>query len=99
VLSDNRKYRKFTSKQKVELVLASFRGDRSIAELCREHDRRGEPVAEVARAGGRDPDHISGSNRYSKLGISRSTRSRRFGLGAGLDDPANAEGDVVTRHQ
>ena len=26
VLSDNRKYRKFTSKQKVELVLASFRG-------------------------------------------------------------------------
>jgi len=38
VLSDNRRYRKFTSKQKVELVLASFRGDRSIAELCREHD-------------------------------------------------------------
>jgi hypothetical protein len=33
VLSDNRKYRKFTAKQKVELVLASFRGDRSIAEL------------------------------------------------------------------
>ena len=32
--SDHRKYRKFTSKQKVgELVLASFRGDRSIAEL------------------------------------------------------------------
>jgi len=30
VLSDNRKYRKFTAKQKVELVLASFRGDRSI---------------------------------------------------------------------
>ena len=38
MLSDNRKYRKFTAKQKVELVLASFRGDRSIAELCREHD-------------------------------------------------------------
>jgi len=30
VLSDNRKYRKFTAKQKVEIVLASFRGDRSI---------------------------------------------------------------------
>jgi hypothetical protein len=27
VLSDNRKYRKFTAKQKVEIVLASFRGD------------------------------------------------------------------------
>jgi len=37
-LSDNRKYRRFTSKQKVEIVLASFRGDRSIAELCREHE-------------------------------------------------------------
>jgi len=37
-LSDKRKYRKFTPKQKVELVLASFRGDRSIADICREHD-------------------------------------------------------------
>src|SRR5438034_8254552 len=37
-LSDNRKYRKFTSKQKLEIVLASLRGDRSVAELCREHD-------------------------------------------------------------
>ena len=37
-LSDVRKYRKFTAKQKVELVLASFRGDRSIAESCREHN-------------------------------------------------------------
>src|SRR6187200_2210309 len=38
LLSDKRKYRKFTAKQKVELVLASFRGNRSIAEICREHD-------------------------------------------------------------
>jgi transposase len=38
LLSDKRKYRKFTPKQKVELVLASFRGDRSVAEICREHD-------------------------------------------------------------
>lgn len=30
-------YRKFTSKQKLEIVLASLRGDRSVAELCREH--------------------------------------------------------------
>ena len=37
-MSDKRKYRKFTAKQKVELVLASFRGDRSVAEICREHD-------------------------------------------------------------
>jgi transposase len=38
LLSDKRKYRKFTAKQKLELVVASFRGDRSIAELCRDHD-------------------------------------------------------------
>ena len=37
-MSDKRKYRKFTVAQKAELVLASFRGDRSIAEICREHD-------------------------------------------------------------
>ncbi len=37
-MSDKRKYGKFTSKQKVELVLASLRGDRSVAEICREHD-------------------------------------------------------------
>jgi hypothetical protein len=40
LLSDKRKCRKFTPKQKVELVLASFRGDRSVAEICREHDCR-----------------------------------------------------------
>jgi transposase len=36
-LSEQRKYRKFTAKQKLEIVVASLRGDRSIAELCREH--------------------------------------------------------------
>jgi transposase len=36
-LSEHRKYRKFTAKQKLEIVVASLRGDRSIAELCREH--------------------------------------------------------------
>src|SRR4051794_41916007 len=37
-LSETRKYRKFSPQQKLELVLASWRGERSIAELCREHD-------------------------------------------------------------
>jgi transposase len=36
-LSETRKYRKFTAQQKLELVTASLRGERSIAELCREH--------------------------------------------------------------
>ena len=33
-----RKYRKFTAQQKLELVLASLRGEKTIAELCREHE-------------------------------------------------------------
>jgi transposase len=37
-LSEKRTYRKFTPQQKLELVMASRRGERSIAELCREHD-------------------------------------------------------------
>src|SRR4051812_50116098 len=37
-LGETRKYRKFTPQQKLELVLASWRGERSIAERCREHD-------------------------------------------------------------
>src|SRR3712207_1578297 len=38
-LSDKRRqYRKFTPQQKLELVMASWRGEKSIAELCREHD-------------------------------------------------------------
>src|SRR5215216_4027571 len=37
-LSETRKYRKFSPQQKLELVMASWRGERSVAELCREHD-------------------------------------------------------------
>src|SRR5918996_6619481 len=37
-LSETRKYQKFTPQQKLELVMASWRGEKSIAELCREHD-------------------------------------------------------------
>lgn len=38
-MSEARKtYRKFTAQQKLELVLASWRGERSITEICREHD-------------------------------------------------------------
>ena len=36
--SARRQYRKFSAQQKTELVLASLRGQKSIAELCREHD-------------------------------------------------------------
>ena len=37
-MSDTRKYRKFSAQQKTELVLASLRGPKTIAQLCREHE-------------------------------------------------------------
>ena len=37
-MSETRKYRKFSAQQKTEIVLASLRGPKSVAELCREHD-------------------------------------------------------------
>ena len=37
-MSDTRKYRKFSAQQETEIVLASLRGPKSMAELCREHE-------------------------------------------------------------
>lgn len=54
-MSGKRKYRTFTPKQKVELVLASFRGDRSVAELCREHDLS----KTVLRRARRSAEHVA----------------------------------------
>ena len=36
-MSEARKYRRFSASEKLEVVLASLRGDRSVAEICREH--------------------------------------------------------------
>ena len=36
-MSEQRKYRSWTAKQKIEIVLAGLRGDRSVKEVCREH--------------------------------------------------------------
>ncbi len=37
-MSEKRSYRKFTAKQKAEVVLAGLRGDRSVKDVCREHE-------------------------------------------------------------
>src|SRR5215216_1092041 len=37
-LSETKRYRKFTAQQKTEIVLASLRGPKTMAELCREHE-------------------------------------------------------------
>jgi len=59
-LSDKRKYRKFTPKQKVEMVRASFRGDRSVAEICREHG-----LSETLLGHGRDQMVEAGAERFT----------------------------------
>ena len=59
-MSEQRKYRKFTAKQKLEIVLASLRGDRSIAELCREHD-----ISETLLRRWRDQMIEAGMERYA----------------------------------
>lgn len=35
-MSEQRKYRKWSAKQKLEIVLAGLRGDRSVRDVCRE---------------------------------------------------------------
>jgi transposase len=37
-VGESRSYRKFSAQQKTEVVLASLRGPKTIAQLCREHD-------------------------------------------------------------
>ena len=36
-MSERKKYRTWTVAQKLEIVLAGLRGERSVAEVCREH--------------------------------------------------------------
>ena len=38
MLSETKKYRAWTAQQKIEIVFAGMRGDRSIKEVCREHE-------------------------------------------------------------
>ena len=37
-LATRRNYRKFTAQQKLEIVLAGLRGDRTVKDVCREHE-------------------------------------------------------------
>ena len=57
-MSDTRKYRKFTAQQKTEIVLASLRGPKSMAELCREHE-----IAESLLRKGREQFLAAGAER------------------------------------
>jgi len=48
-MSEQRKYRTWTAQQKVEIVLAGLRGDRTVKEVCRQHG-----IAETLYYGWRD---------------------------------------------
>src|SRR5438034_6327802 len=48
-LSEQRTYRSWTAQQKLEIVLAGLRGDRSVREVCREH-----AISETLYSGWRD---------------------------------------------
>ncbi len=48
-MSEQRKYRSWTAKQKLEIVLAGLKGDRTVREVCREHG-----IAETLYYGWRD---------------------------------------------
>lgn len=37
-MSEAKKYRTWTAQQKIEIVVAGLRGDRSIKEVCRDHE-------------------------------------------------------------
>jgi transposase-like protein len=58
-LSGQRGYRKFTAKQKLEIVLAGLRGDRSVREVCREH-----AISETLYYGWRDQALEAAAERF-----------------------------------
>lgn len=60
MLSETRKYRKLTAQQKTEMVLASLRGQKTIAELCREHD-----ISETLLRRWREQFLVAGAQRLS----------------------------------
>ncbi len=59
-LSEQRKYRRWTAQQKLEIVLAGLRGDRSVREVCREH-----AISETLYDGWRDPLLEAGRERLA----------------------------------
>ena len=58
-MSEQRKYRSFAAQQKLEIVLAGLRGDRSVREVCREH-----AISEALFYGWRDQLLEAGRERF-----------------------------------
>jgi transposase len=59
-LGEQRKYRSWTAQQKLEIVLAGLRGDRSVRDVCREH-----AISETLFYGWRDQLLEAGRERFA----------------------------------
>ena len=59
-LREQRKYRTWTARQKIEIVLAGLRGGRSVKEVCREH-----AISEALFYGWRDQLLEAGRERFA----------------------------------
>jgi len=70
-LSGQRKYRSWTARQKLEIVLAGMRGDRSVRDVCREHG-----IAETLLYGWRDKILVAG--RETLAGKEERSREREL---------------------
>jgi hypothetical protein len=71
-MSEKRKYRTFTPEQKLEIVLAGLRGDRSVRDVCREHG-----IAETLYYQWRDRLLEAARLRWRRLGIAAVIRPSR----------------------
>ena len=86
-MTEKRKYRTFTPEQKLAIVLAGLRGDKSVKELCRDHQ-----ISETLYYSWRDQLLEAGKERYAgaKGAASETTELRRkvvpAGAGAGPQD-------------
>ena len=80
-LSEQRKYRSWTAQQKLELVLAGLRGDRTVKGVCREHQ-----ISDTLYYSWRqqaDPGRARGAGREGGAGRPAGAASEGRGAGAG----------------
>lgn len=85
-MSESRKYRSWTAEQKLEIVMAGIRGDRSVRDVCREHG-----IAETLYYGWRDRILEAGrgalAGKEERTGGARAAaQGRRARAGAGPQD-------------
>jgi len=72
-MSEQRTRRRFSAEQKLEIVLAGLRGDRSVREVCREHE-----IAEALYYNWRDKLLEGGGAALSRAGDSSNVTEREL---------------------